>query len=256
MTISRIDLPDAVYQRAWSVADAAEKATLLAVTGPFSPRRGDVILQVDTGVYYLVVQTSIIRQLSGFAALPIDLATQVSGNLPIGQVSGNLPLTQVSGTLADGNLSSNIPLINANNVFTGDQTTRDLTATRDIYLGGRASPIGNWVPITPTLTAQAGTITLVTNLYCSYMIIDKTFYLAFYFSFTLSGTPQFFSITIPLSLSTAGYTLNVAAFNAITCIVQTIPADTKINFYRDITGGPLFPAGTHLVGGVHVFELS
>lgn len=98
MTITRIDLPDPIYQRAWSVANAAERATLLS-SG--DPRRGDIIYQTDTTVYYIVVETSIIQPLSGFAALPINLATGVTG------------------TLADGRLSSNIPLKNGTNAFTG-----------------------------------------------------------------------------------------------------------------------------------------
>lgn len=83
MTIARIDLPDATYQRAWSVADASERATLVATSpSPLGPKRGDVIYQIDTGIYYLIVQTSVIQQLSNLAALPIALATQVSGVLP------------------------------------------------------------------------------------------------------------------------------------------------------------------------------
>lgn len=240
MAIVRLNTnSDATWQRAWSVANAAEKATLIATyTSLLGPKRGDIIFQVDTAIFYVVVDLNILQPISGLLSPPVNLATQVTG------------------ILADGNLSSNIPLKNANNTFTGDQTTRDLIATRDIYLGGLAVPIGNWTPLTPTLTVSTGTIGLNTNFNCSYMIIDKTFFFAFYLSVALSASPQFFSIDIPLGLTTATFTLNVAAFGTGNCIVQTVPSDTKINFYKDVTGATLFTPGNHIVGGVHTFQVS
>lgn len=57
MTIARVDKPsDATWQRAWEVADAAELATLLATyLDPLGPKRGDIIVQLDTAIYYLLV---------------------------------------------------------------------------------------------------------------------------------------------------------------------------------------------------------
>lgn len=112
MTIARIDLPDPTYQRAWSVANAAERATLLA-SG--DPRRGDIIEQLDTGIYYAVVKSSIVQQISGLAAIPINLATQVTG------------------TLGDGSLSSNVPLKNGTNAFTGANSFA--TSPLDLLVG-------------------------------------------------------------------------------------------------------------------------
>lgn len=55
MAITRINLDDdATWARAWSVADAAERATLLATAGaPLGLARGDWIFQVDTSQWYI-----------------------------------------------------------------------------------------------------------------------------------------------------------------------------------------------------------
>lgn len=59
-------IPDAaIYQRAWTVADATERATLLATyASPFGPKRGDFIQQLDTSDYYLVVDDGIAFKIS------------------------------------------------------------------------------------------------------------------------------------------------------------------------------------------------
>lgn len=102
MTIARIDLPDPIYQRAWSVADAAERATLLS-SG--NPRRGDIIYQIDTTVYYIVVESSIIQPLSGFAAIPIDLTTQVTGVLPTANGGTGVDIATVALLLGSGQIA-------------------------------------------------------------------------------------------------------------------------------------------------------
>lgn len=66
MTISRINTPsDATWQRAWEVADAAELATLLATyLTPLGPKRGDVIVQLDDGIYYLVLTANVVKPIN------------------------------------------------------------------------------------------------------------------------------------------------------------------------------------------------
>lgn len=55
MAITRINLDDdATWAKAWSVADATERATLLATAGtPLGLARGDWIFQVDTSQWYI-----------------------------------------------------------------------------------------------------------------------------------------------------------------------------------------------------------
>jgi len=71
MAIVRLNTAsDATWARAWSVANAAERATLIATyLSPLGPKRGDIIFQVDTAVYYIVVTTNIIQQISDAAFL-------------------------------------------------------------------------------------------------------------------------------------------------------------------------------------------
>lgn len=88
MTISRINTPsDATWQRAWEVADAAELATLLATyLTPLGPKRGDIIVQLDDGIYWFVVTTNVVQRLNGLAVIPVDLASEVTGLLPTDEV--------------------------------------------------------------------------------------------------------------------------------------------------------------------------
>ncbi len=82
MTITRDDLEvDATWQRAWSVADAAELATLLATyTTPLGPKRGDIILQIDISVYFQLVANNTLVQISNLARLQADnIFTSLSG---------------------------------------------------------------------------------------------------------------------------------------------------------------------------------
>lgn len=117
MSIVRIDLPDATYQRAWSVANAAERATLLASIGPFAPKRGDVIYQVDVTTYYLVVQSSIVQQISGLAAIPINLGSEVTGVLPTANGGTGVNIATATLVVAYGQIafpSTQNPSTNAN----------------------------------------------------------------------------------------------------------------------------------------------
>lgn len=63
MTIARIGKPsDATWQRAWEVADAAELATLMGTyLDPLGPKRGDIIVQLDDGIYYQVVTANVVK---------------------------------------------------------------------------------------------------------------------------------------------------------------------------------------------------
>ncbi len=93
---------DATWQRGFDVADSAARTAFLATyTAPLGPKRGDVIRQIDTGIYYVVIGEGIATPITGLLSDPVNLATQVTG------------------TLADGNLSSNVPLKNQNSVITG-----------------------------------------------------------------------------------------------------------------------------------------
>lgn len=107
MSIARIDLPDPTYQRAWSVANAAERATLLAS----GPRRGDIIYQVDTTTYYLVVETGIIQQLGildtsvGIFTFGRSVADGTWQNE--GFNAGNFAANSSTWTVAAGNVIAN-----------------------------------------------------------------------------------------------------------------------------------------------------
>lgn len=67
MAIVRINgNSDAVWCRSWSVADAAERATLMSgISTPLGPKRGDTIFQVDTSTWYLLLGGSNLAKLSG-----------------------------------------------------------------------------------------------------------------------------------------------------------------------------------------------
>lgn len=71
MTIARIGKSsDATWARAWEVADAAELATLLATwTSTGGPKRGDIIVQLDIGVIFLLVSANLVEQVSNLARL-------------------------------------------------------------------------------------------------------------------------------------------------------------------------------------------
>lgn len=115
MSIVRIDLPDPTYQRAWSVANAAEKATLLAS----GVRRGDIIHQIDTGVYYLVVETGVLQPLGLAGPTGPTGATGATG--PTGPTgppvsvnwanesfsAGNFTADTSSWTVASGDVTAN-----------------------------------------------------------------------------------------------------------------------------------------------------
>lgn len=75
---------DATWARAWVVTTTAERTALLATHGtPLGPKRGDMILDNETGQLYLVTNSGAVAQITGNATLPIDLTTDVSGILPI-----------------------------------------------------------------------------------------------------------------------------------------------------------------------------
>ena len=80
MTIARINKPsDATWARGWEVADATERATLMATflaTG--GPKRGDMIIQLDTATIYVVVGSNLSIPIN-----PIDLVSNVINILPL-----------------------------------------------------------------------------------------------------------------------------------------------------------------------------
>lgn len=95
---------DATWARAWVVTTTAERTALLATHGsPLGPKRGDMILDNETGQLYLVTNSGGFAQITGNATVPIDLATEVTGELD------------------DSHLSANVALLDAVNVFTENQ---------------------------------------------------------------------------------------------------------------------------------------
>lgn len=132
MSIIRLDTSsDATWQRAWSVADAAEKATLLATySTPGGPKRGDIIYQVDNATYYYLVTGNILQPISGLPSLPIDLTSQVSGVLPA-----------ASGGTAVNIASAALPLGSGQVTFPSTENPSANVYTLDDYREGVWAPI-------------------------------------------------------------------------------------------------------------------
>lgn len=105
MSIVRLsEESDATWARAWVVTTTAERTALLATFGsPLGPKRGDMILDNETGQVYLVMNGASDTQITGLADSPIDLASDVTG------------------ILDDSHLSANVALLDAINVFTENQ---------------------------------------------------------------------------------------------------------------------------------------
>lgn len=85
MAVTRLSTgSDATWCRAWICDTTAERTALLATyIHPNGPRRGDMILDNETGQLYIVTNGSGVQQLTGIAVLPIDLANDVTGILPV-----------------------------------------------------------------------------------------------------------------------------------------------------------------------------
>jgi hypothetical protein len=84
MATTRVGLAsDSTWARAWEVDDSAGRIALLDLYAvPLGPKRGDIIIQLDTNVVYLVVNQNL-----AVAVKPIDLTSDVTGILP----AANLP---------------------------------------------------------------------------------------------------------------------------------------------------------------------
>ena len=104
MTISRIDKPsDATWQRAWEVADATELNTLMGTyLDPLGPKRGDVIIQLDDGIFYTVIAANIIKPIE---PIPSTSLTSVWEDVPFdaGDFTGDgtIVWTVASGDVTD-----------------------------------------------------------------------------------------------------------------------------------------------------------
>jgi hypothetical protein len=119
-----------------------------------------------------------------------------------------------------------------------------------LYDVGRGVAIGNWTPFTPVLSA-AGGISLTTLFSCLYMLIGNTMFVEFFFRATLTGTPGFISLALPGGYLAKTITGTPYLYDDVGVgLCQTAADDSALDFYRTISGVPVWDAGLHLLTGI------
>ena len=127
-----------------------------------------------------------------------------------------------------------------------------VTVGKDIAEKGRAIPIGHWIdyPLAGLITANVGTVTLVTQ-YCSeYTLIGKTCIYNFYLALNLSSTPQGIFIPLPSGITGGPTYYKGVPFNYSgggIGMAQVEPDGTRVVLYRDNGGSVNWPVASNWV---------
>lgn len=245
---------DATWARAWTADALVDLASIAAIVGPARPHHGDIAFVTATGFYYLWMDDDT------WAQLPENsIPTVAQGDLLYGSAAGvistlakdanatrylsnqgtsNNPswnqvnlANGVTGDLPDANLTANVPLKDAANVFSAQNEFT--SGLREL---GRSVNLGFWQAVAfsagdftangaMTWTVASGDIS--GN---SYTLIGKTlFWNIAINTTTVGGTPNTeLRVTLPAGLITASYTLIIPTFCLDNNVADTLArADTS-----------------------------
>lgn len=164
MSITRLELlSDAIWQRAWTITTLAELATFaLTYTAPLGPKRGDFAFCVEDGNTYIFVGNNNYKRITGFASLPINLTSGVTGVLPT-----------ANGGNAVNIASAALPLGSGQIAFPSTQNPSSNPNTLDDYREGPWTPVitGAGGSSGTTFSTQSGSFTKIgRKVTCNFIV--------------------------------------------------------------------------------------
>jgi len=126
----------------------------------------------------------------------------------------------------------------------------------DLYEKLRTVPVGHWTDYTPTITANAGTVTVNSIFTCAYTLVGKMMTLSFFIALTLDSTPTIISISLPAGFSTTHYMGSGIMGNTTVALATTSPSGTTLDLWRDTGANIAWDTGAANVIGTASFRIN
>lgn len=123
-------------------------------------------------------------------------------------------------------------------------------------LGQSGLSDGYWTDYTPTLAASAGSATLNTLTTCKYTVVGKTMFVDYYMTITLSGTPVWVSINLPVNTPANHASGPLIDSNGPAGMTRTVIGDAHLYLYRSTSGTINWPTGSNIITGSVAFPIN